>query len=216
MAVLPVLDLAVEEQLPNMENALLVFAKKPELGKVKTRLAQDIGEENALQLYKQMLFSTFDVAESCEVYVLACFTEKDQITLDTIPYSGFYKQETGDLGFRMYKAIEHIKELGFQKTIVIGTDCPELTKEIITEAFDNLDKHDFVLGPALDGGYYLIGMKKNNAFVFEGLKWSADSVLTDTLKKIEEKQKTYYLLQSLSDIDTVEDLKLNKRFSHFL
>lgn len=188
-------------------NSLLVFAKKPELGKVKTRLAKSIGDEKALSVFKRLLFYTFDIADQVGVYVCACLTEKDIITLEAIPYDGFYLQEQGDLGERMLKAFEHSKVLGSNKTAIIGTDCADLTPDLITEAFTRLDKYDVVLGPALDGGYYLLASTEPKPYLYENIDWSTSEVLNQTIKAIEDNNETYYFLDPLSDIDTVEDLE---------
>ena len=201
-----------------MDRALLIFSKKPELGKVKTRLAKDIGDDKALQIFRQLLFYTFDVAERAGVYTIACFTEEDQITLDTIPYSDFYQQESGDLGDKMFKGFEHAKKQGFNKLVVIGTDCADLTKEIIQEAYQKLEDHDVVIGPAKDGGYYLLGMKEPKQHLFENIDWSTEKVLDQTIESIKSKNETFCLLEELSDIDNIEDLKAsnNQKIKDFL
>ena len=199
-----------------MEKALLVFAKKPCLGKVKTRLAQDIGDEKALSIYKQLLFHTFDVASQTEALVIACFTEKDDWTLDSIPYNTFYQQTEGDLGLKMYHALEFAFKRGAKKAIVIGTDCPDITKELIEEAYRKLNTSDVVFGPAEDGGYYLIGMKSLEASLFQDIEWSTEKVLNQSLEKLERCSKTHCLLPSLNDLDTLEDLKKTHLYNTIL
>lgn len=190
-----------------MQNTLLIFAKYPQLGKVKTRLATDIGNEKALIVYKQLLFQTFDMANEVGAFVMACFTQKDELTLDTIPYDRFYLQTEGDLGVKLYNALEYAFYLGAQNAIVIGTDCSELSPEIIHEAYSQLENHDCVVGPAKDGGYYLIGMKASKPYLFQNIDWSTDVVLKQTCQTLEARGDTFFLLQELSDIDTLEDLK---------
>lgn len=207
--------LVAEEVLYKMEKALLVFAKKPVLGKVKTRLAKDIGDEKALIIYKQLLFHTFDVAAQGDAMVLACFTEHDDLTLDSIPYDTFYQQVEGDLGAKMSDTLNHAFKIGAKKAIVIGTDCPDISNELLEEAFQKLDTNDVVLGPAHDGGYYLIGMKTPKAYLFQDVEWSTEKVLNQTLSKLIAKENCYQL-RVLSDIDTIDDLKKNKQLSAFL
>ena len=189
-----------------MNKALLIFAKKPELGKVKTRLAADIGDKKALGIYQQLLTYTFNVANKIETHIIACFTEEDKPTLDRLPHDSFYKQEQGDLGHKMHKAFEYSFSKGFDKTVIIGTDCPDLTHEILEEAYRKLDAHDVVIGPAKDGGYYLIAMKTSKPYLFQNKEWSTEKVLIQTIQSIKENSLTFYLLQELNDIDTVEDL----------
>lgn len=193
-----------------MEKGLLIFAKKPVPGKVKTRLAKDIGDEAACQIYRQLLFYTFDVAEKANVYVIACLTEEDQITLDAVPYTEFYEQAAGDLGKKLLYAFDSAFKKGFEKLIVLGTDCADLTSDILEDAYNQLNKNDVVIGPAKDGGYYLLGMTHFIQSLFENKSWSTEHLLTETIRTLEEEGKSYHLLETLSDIDTIEDLKNTK------
>lgn len=193
-----------------MEKALLIFGKTPEPGQVKTRLAASIGDYRAVQVYRQLLYYTFDIAERTGVYVMACFPQKDQNTLDAVPYSGFYQQVAGDLGQKMSAAFEHAFALGHQKVVVIGSDCADLNSSHLEQAFEQLNHKDLVIGPAKDGGYYLLGMNKPHPYLFENIPWSTDAVLDSTMKKILDTSLTFHLLEELSDIDTLEDLKASK------
>lgn len=190
-----------------MDKALIIFGKTPEPGKVKTRLAVDLGEKEACDVYRKLLFYTFDVAEKCNVYVVASFPEKNEQLLEAIPYSHFHQQAEGDLGEKLKEASHSIFTKGFEKVICIGSDCADLTSEIIKEAFSKLNTKDIVLGPAKDGGYYLIGMKKPSKYLFDGKTWSSSILLEETLKSIEENKNSVSLLPELSDIDTIEDLQ---------
>jgi uncharacterized protein len=191
----------------SVKKALLIFAKNPVLGKVKTRLAVSIGNEKALMIYKNLLFYTFDVAQNTDSFVFACFDEKDDFTLSSIEFDAFYKQQNGDLGHKMYQAFDHAFAKGFEQVVVIGTDCLDLTGELIQQAHQKLANSDFVIGPAKDGGYYLLGMKKNNKNIFKNIDWSSEKVLEQTLEKIKTQNLTVALLKTLSDIDTLEDLQ---------
>ena len=193
-----------------MNNGLLIFAKKPVPGKVKTRLAVDIGNEAACQIYKQLLFYTFDIAEKTNTYVFACLTEKDEVTLDTIPYTDFYQQVNGNLGEKLNDAFKTVFQKGFKKLIVLGTDCADLTSEIIDEAYNKLENNDVVIGPAEDGGYYLLGMTHYIPSIFENKSWSTEHLLTETIQTLKEENKSYHLLETLSDIDNIKDLKNTK------
>jgi len=193
-----------------MDKGLLIFAKKPVPGKVKTRLAKDIGNEAACKIYRQLLFYTFDIAEKANVYVLACLTEEDQITLNAVPFTEFYQQVDGNLGKKLDHAFQSAFERGFKKLIVLGTDCADLTTDIIQDAYEKLDQNDVVIGPAKDGGYYLLGMTHYIPSLFENKSWSTEYLLTETTQTLKEENKSYHLLETLSDIDNIEDLKNTK------
>lgn len=187
------------------KNALIIFAKNPVLGKVKTRLARETGDEKALEIYKLLLGNTYRQTKEivCDKYLFLSDSTDKNI------YDSNFKQmiQSGkDLGERMSNAFVNIFEKGFEKAIIIGTDCPELNSEIIYEAFDKLNEHDIVIGPAGDGGYYLIGLNKPDKSLFENIKWSSGEVLDMTKDKIKTSGKNYFLLKELNDIDEAKDL----------
>lgn len=188
-----------------MSNALLVFIKNPEKGKVKTRLAKTLGDDQALRIYLALLEHTRRIALSLEVerYVFySSFIEKNDAWLA----ADFHQQlqSSGDLGERMATAFGTAFKKN-EKFVIIGSDCASLTPAIVQAAFEQLDVHDFVIGPAIDGGYYLLGMKTFEPSVFEGIEWSTETVLSSTIQQIENLQKRYVLLEELSDIDYQED-----------
>jgi len=186
---------------------LIIFIKNPVLGKVKTRLAAGIGNEKALEVYWQLLEITRNAALKSDCTRNVFYS--DEIENDVWDEDKFNKfvQEGDSLGERMKNAFEQIFAFGADKAIIIGSDCPELSADTIHEAFDILGKKDVVIGPAKDGGYYLLGMKKPLPFVFENKKWSTDSVLQDTTNDLNANELNYGLVRQLSDLDTIEDLK---------
>ncbi len=190
------------------DHHLIIFVKNPVAGKVKTRLAAGIGKEKALEVYLKLLEITRQAAlrTNCTRHVFY----SDEIEFDAWDDDHFNKhvQEGHSLGERMQNAFENIFSLGADQVVIIGSDCPELTTEVIEEAFDTLNEKDTVIGPAKDGGYYLLGMKKNHHVLFENKQWSTDSVLEDTIIDLIEKRLTYGRLQQLSDLDTIYDLHL--------
>jgi len=188
-------------------NQLLIFVKNTELGKVKTRLAKSIGDKKALYIYKALLHHTSSVASKVGVIRRVYYTNFIASN-DEFESPKFEKrlQILGDLGGKMYAGIKEAFGERAEKVIVIGSDCYEINETIIEEAFDSLSKHDYVLGPANDGGYYLIGMKKRNKAVFENMTWSTENVLLDTLLTIKKQNKTYFLLPTLTDVDEEKDL----------
>ena len=196
-----------------MENALLLFVRNPEKGKVKTRLARDLGDDQALEIYLRLMAHSRQCAlgvEADRFLFYSDFVDRD----DDFSNENFrkYVQCAGDLGARMDYAFSlPFKIGGYRKVVIIGSDCPGLSPELINQAFDALDEHDVVLGPSLDGGYYLLGMKRWQRNLFEGKAWSTDSVLSDTRKQIEQSGGRLALLPELRDVDTAADWEAEGR-----
>ena len=190
------------------ENHLIIFVKNPVLGKVKTRLAEGTGAEKALEIYLQLLELTRKIAEkaNCTKHVFY----SDEIENDAWDDDKFNKhlQEGNDLGERMKKAFEKVFALGAKKAVIIGSDCPQLNSEIVNESFKILSQKDVTIGPAKDGGYYLLGMNKLHGFLFENKEWSTDSVFEDTVVDLMENRLSYGRLETLSDLDNIYDLHL--------
>ncbi|MFN0215566.1 MAG: TIGR04282 family arsenosugar biosynthesis glycosyltransferase [Saprospiraceae bacterium] len=189
-----------------MQNVLLIFIRNPQLGKVKTRLAHTLGDEEALRIYQILLEKTRETAEACDakrfLYYSEFIEENDEWHPDFFQKKVQYP---GALGERMEDAFERAFQSGAHKVAIIGSDCPELTPSVLQQAFNLLASADFVLGPASDGGYYLLGMKTFEPTVFRGLDWSTETVLQKTIEKIKTCNKSYALLPTLIDVDTEED-----------
>lgn len=195
------------------DRLLIIFARNPVLGKVKTRLAKEIGDEKALQVYLKLLEHTHKVADESDCSKHIYYTDNlDEFGL--LDYFKFKKflQHGNDLGDRMMNAIINGKKDGFSKIVIIGSDCIEISKSIIEEAFTALDEKDCVLGPASDGGYYLIGMKEIHESVFTDKKWSSEDVFLDTMLDMQQNNISYHVLQTLNDIDTKKDLDQVQNF----
>lgn len=190
--------------------ALIIFVKNPEKGKVKTRLAKDIGDEKAVDIYKKLLQHTHHITNqlSVEKYVYygGYIDWNDMWDLDV--YNKRIQVEE-DLGGRMIHAFSELYEREHDKVIIIGSDCNELSTKILQSAFNSLDDNDVVLGPTYDGGYYLIGMKKLHADLFTGKNWSTESVFEQTIKSIDENDLSYSVLPKLNDVDHKEDVPEN-------
>lgn len=184
---------------------LIIFIKNPIAGKTKTRLAKTLGNEEALRIYGLLLQHTRKQSQALEakrmLYYSEFINEEDDWSDTSFDK---YIQWGKSLGERMANAFDQAFSLG-QKAIIIGSDCAELSTKILQDALDALDKHDFVIGPAIDGGYYLIGMSSYQPEVFENIEWSTDAVLSSTLKRINDLGASHFLLPSLSDVDTEED-----------
>lgn len=191
---------------------LIVFVKNEEEGKVKTRLAKTVGDEKALDIYRLLLGYTFDQIQPLKVTKEVCYSRF--IKENDLWSEGSYSKELqkGDgLGERMSEAFRRsFEEEGMGKVLIIGSDCAELTTDILQEAFSRLDDHDVVIGPADDGGYYLLGMSKFIPELFTDISWSTGAVLKQTLEKADEENATYYKLQELHDVDIEADWELVK------
>lgn len=187
-------------------NALIIFTRNPQLGKVKTRLAKKIGDQKALQVYKDLLFHTMTETQNldCDKFV---FYDENIDTDDLWPEILYKKrvQLGSHLGARMQNAFQTLFDLGYQNCIIIGSDLFDLQANHINEAFHKLESNDVVIGPAEDGGYYLSGIKKVIPPIFKNKDWGTSTVLTDTLKDLENYKIEF--LETLNDIDTFEDLE---------
>lgn len=187
-----------------MEKAIIVFEKNKILGKVKTRLAATVGDEKALELYSEMVRYTHEIIEQGEQVNFIYYS--DFLPTDHSANFQHGLQHGVDLGDRMMNALIDIKAKGFKKVVLIGTDCLELTNDIISFGFDMLDLNDIVIGPATDGGYYLIGMNQIYIELFENMEWSTSHVLTETLNRCAELKLSVGVLPALNDIDEEGDL----------
>jgi rSAM/selenodomain-associated transferase 1 len=183
---------------------VLVFQKNAILGKVKTRLASGMGELRALEIYRHLIQLTYSALEDVPVPVWTYFSDFIPETVNTSIEKSFV-QEGQDLGERMANAFARSFELGMDKVVLIGTDCPTLQSNHLNEAFEALTHSDLVVGPATDGGYYLIGMNRRADYLFEGITWSTSQVLSETLNVASQHCLTTTLLHELDDIDTQED-----------
>ncbi len=186
---------------------LLIFTKNLIPGTVKTRISVVKGDQIALKVYQKLLEYTNQITKEIDCDKIVFFNnyiEKNGIWDDSI----FEKkmQAPGNLGMKMATAFEN--ELNNNcKVLLIGSDCPNLNKEIVEEAFNALENHDVVIGPAEDGGYYLIGMKKFQSFIFDGMPWSENDLFDKTIKKLQQNKQKTYILDAKSDVDFWEDFE---------
>lgn len=199
-------EMAKGFHFPTSKKALIIFSRNPELGKCKTRLAKTIGDESALDIYNYLLQHTAHIAEQVKADRYIFYSEN--IKKDDIWNTATFNkklQEGVDLGDRMENAFAELFELGYEKAIIIGSDLLDLTSNDVTEAYEFLNNFETVIGPAKDGGYYLLGMKKLNSDVFKNKDWGTSSVLEKTLEDLQENE--VHLLKELNDIDTFEDMQ---------
>ena len=190
--------------------ALIVFVRPPELGKVKTRLAKTMGDENALKVYIFLLDHTRKIVSASGIPVFVFYSEY-LLENDAWRGNNFNKriQSGGDLGFKMQNAFTHLFEQNYAKVIIIGSDCYDLSVEIILQGFKQLDQHDITLGPAVDGGYYLLGLKKLIPELFINKSWSSKDVYQETMHDIETLGLSVGLLPVLTDVDEEADVTFN-------
>ncbi|GGF10440.1 TIGR04282 family arsenosugar biosynthesis glycosyltransferase [Hymenobacter cavernae] len=190
-------------------NHLLIFARHPELGRVKTRLAATIGAEAALAVYHELLHRTRLAADGLTgAHKTVWFAEATTAPDLASAWPGYEQalQPGGDLGQKMQEAFKQAFGQGATAAVVIGTDCPGLTATHLTAAFQALTTHDLVLGPAADGGYYLLGMKDLHKGLLRDKPWSTAQVLPATLADATNLGLSVALLPVLHDVDTADDL----------
>lgn len=197
------------------KNLLLIFTRNPILGQCKTRLAASIGDQSALEIYKFLLLHTQKITKGLGVTKQVCYS--DYLGENDIwDIQGYHKTvQTGNgLGERMANAFRQGFKQDYKKIIIIGSDMYDLKEEDLKEAFAALETHDYVVGPALDGGYYLLGMTNFNPSLFKDKPWGTDTVLEKTLKDL--KMEKYFLMTPKNDIDRYEDIKDLEVFKPFL
>tara|TARA_R110000868_G_scaffold720_4_gene5245 strand:+ start:6624 stop:7301 length:678 start_codon:yes stop_codon:yes gene_type:complete len=207
-------ELATNFYFPTSKNALIIFTRNPELGKCKTRLAQTIGDEAALNIYTYLLKHTADVSKNTKADKYVFYSEN--IIKEDLWNTDFFRkklQQGSDLGIRMENAFSELFQLGYEKIIIIGSDLLDLKTEEIDDAFQILANNDVVIGPAKDGGYYLLGMKTLDSNIFKNKKWGTSTVLKDTLNNIEN--SSFSLLEELNDIDTFDDIRPYQQLKKF-
>lgn len=197
-----------------MKERLIIFTRYPEPGKTKTRLIPVLGEEGAATLQRQMTESTLaEVKKVSRFYPSSMEVHfaggNEQLMQDWLGSSIIYRRQTeGDIGCRMASAFQESFEAGIDSIVLIGIDCPDLNAQLMVQAFQALDRHDLVLGPARDGGYYLIGLRRLVPELFIGISWSTNEVLQQTQNIIQRLELAVAYLPLLSDIDRPEDLSL--------
>ena len=212
--------------LVRKEKALILFFKYPEMGVVKTRLANELGNDFTLELYKCFIADILETSKMIDAEIFIAGAATDSVKNEDFYWEEEYtcfRQKGADIGTRMYNAFREVGGRGYQDLVLIGGDTPDLPAAYIDEAFQRLNEYDMVLGPTVDGGYYLIAFH-NEALdhgFFSDIPWSTSRVLNQTLDRAKKTGKTYFLLPTLRDIDEVDDLrrfyerhKMKKEKSH--
>ena len=201
-----------------MMNALLYFVKYPEPGMVKTRLAKVVGDHHAAQVYRELTETNLGILNSLPsgfVKVIIAFDpfKNEEAIRSWLPGPYEYVAQKGsELGARLQNAFQFAFEKGFKKVMALGSDTLGLKPEVLHKAFDALNDYDIVLGPAKDGGYYLIGLSQTQPFVFQGIPWSTAAVFEATLAKVKGQRLSYFLLPELEDLDEEHNLPGGYRY----
>ncbi|WP_046756257.1 TIGR04282 family arsenosugar biosynthesis glycosyltransferase [Kordia jejudonensis] len=201
--------------MQHSETLLMTFTRNPELGKVKTRLAKGIGKEAALEVYIKLLEHTEHVLQNIQTD--KCVWYSVAVRENDIWRDDSYQKKVqfgNDLGERMQNAFKDAFQHNYEKVIIIGSDLYDLQPKHIEEAIEALDQNDIVIGPAQDGGYYLLGMKTLHEKTFAPKNWGTETVLADTLKDLGN--QTIHLLETLNDIDHAEDLVPYQIFKKYI
>lgn len=191
-------------------NKLLVFTKSPVLGEVKSRLQPDFSEEQSLKLHKIMLLNTLELSEKINTVDTELCCTPNRNTLFFLDCENRFSvtlsdQQGADLGERMAFALSVALQI-YNKVIIIGTDCPGLDENYIEQALLALDNVDAVIGPAADGGYVLLGLRKFSLELFTDVSWGSNTVLAQTRKVLKKLSWSFQELAVMHDIDRPEDL----------
>jgi rSAM/selenodomain-associated transferase 1 len=190
--------------VPTTGGAVIAFIRMPVRGKVKTRLAADTSADQALEIYLHLLGITLRQLSEFNGPVYLFYEGGLPEPQERLPSFTYYTQVDGDLGVKMQNAFSRILDI-HEKAVLIGSDCPALTSAHLHQGLDALAANDVVLGPATDGGYYLLGLKKVYPSLFDNMPWGSDLVLEETISKTQQLKLTCGLLETLSDIDTKSD-----------
>lgn len=202
--------------LQRAESALIIFAKAPIPGQVKTRLCPPLTPDEAASLHGSFVLDALERSREADAKgpvtvdrFLACAPPADHVffkIMEERQRVRLLPQSGDNLGARMDQAFKEVFSLGYQRALVVGTDVPSLPSSCYREAFTLLSDHDLVLGPSLDGGYYLIGLKRSVPDLFMEIPWSTDKVCSLTRTKAEALGLQTALLPTRRDVDTIDDL----------
>jgi rSAM/selenodomain-associated transferase 1 len=197
-----------------VQDQLIIFTRYPEAGKAKTRLIPALGEVGAAELHRRMTEATIAKSRALQnlrpVSICVYFTGGSLAQMqDWLGHDLEYQlQHSGDLGDRLIHIFQFAFDRGAKSVVAIGIDCPDLTSERLSIAFLELETHQLSIGAAIDGGYYLIGLKSFIPDVFQHITWSTDVVFQQTLEIAKKLGLSIATLPTLRDIDRPEDLQL--------
>ena len=191
---------------------IVLFAKAPVAGEVKTRLSPHLSPEAAALVQEAFIFDTLEILQSfnkvdlfiaCHPSVKHPFYEEAQKRFSL----SLIAQGAGDLGDRMRRVISQLKSAGYDEIVVLGSDSPSIPVRMIDDSFERLKKSDLVIGPSIDGGYYLIGFSGEIPPIFDGINWGTESVFSETLENLKASKTSYSILPYWYDVDTIKELR---------
>lgn len=191
---------------------ILLFVKGPVRGLVKSRLAAGLGQDSALELYRNFVLDTLETVRKtgCEFRIFFHPARtRHTVTALLGPEYQYIAQEGTDLGQRMEHAFRRAFSDGWRRAVLVGSDIPDLTADVILEAFESLKANDVVVGPAEDGGYYLIGFNDSTFAprIFSGIEWSTDRVFPETIERLKSRPVRIHFAPRWRDVDTMDDLR---------
>jgi hypothetical protein len=191
------------------KNAFILFLKYPDRGAVKTRLANTLGNDVTYELYQCFLADISAITRRVKAQTIIVYSGPEGVSFSDFPGIQCIRQRGNNIGKRMYHAFLDVFARGFERCVLTGSDSPDLPVGQVNDAFDKLDSADLVLGPSTDGGYYLIGCKRQSLLpsIFYDIRWSTTNVFSETIKRIAESGLKFAQLPQWSDIDEFDDLK---------
>ncbi|MDY0292652.1 MAG: TIGR04282 family arsenosugar biosynthesis glycosyltransferase [Desulfuromonadaceae bacterium] len=193
--------------------AVIVMTRYPEAGQVKTRLIETLGEHGAANLHKRMAEHTMSTLqplhdiETADLFVFFNGGSNEQMQRWLGSSFEYQPQQGSNLGEKMVNSFKHIFNTGYNRAVILGTDCPDIEGATVVQALKYLRSADLVLGPAEDGGYYLLGLNQTIPQLFEGIEWGSDRVLAQTTQQAKQQNLSIEYLHPLRDIDTPADLE---------
>lgn len=191
-------------------NKLLIFTKSPVLGEVKTRLQPDYTPEESLKIHKRLMLNTLELTKKLDYFNIDLCCAPDRNTLFFLDCENNFpinltNQQGSDLGERMAYSLSVALQTN-EKVLVIGTDCPDIDESYLEQALTALDAADVVIGPATDGGYVLLGLKRFSTDLFTDISWGTDTVLKQTQDVLNDLGWSWHELETKYDVDRPEDL----------
>jgi uncharacterized protein len=219
MRLMKMVSFAIDDKLPMTikKQHIIIFTRYPEAGKTKTRLIPALGTKGAADLHRQMTEHTLTQVKQLQSNALSFevrFTGGDlQLMQGWLGSDASYQfQGDGDLGQRMARSLLEAFQSGAEKAVLIGTDCPDVSAEILAQALAKLYHYNLVLGPAMDGGYYLVGLQYPIPELFIDIDWGTAKVLQQTVEIAENLNLSFVYLPYLADIDRPEDLSIWEKY----
>ena len=186
------------------ECALIIFARNPVFGQVKSRIAKRTDPETALSIYNQLLAITRENVKTFKGVTFVFYSSYIEQNDIWVNVEKRLQSPDDNLGKCLKAALRSLNDV-YKYKIIIGTDCPELSEHIINQALVALKDHDVVIGPAKDGGYYLIGLTQDYTTLFEEIHWGSSEVLAQTLNQVNQLNLSCALLPELHDVDEISD-----------